>query len=126
MGCLGSTIKIFDVTDGTSNTFFYLELMNFAYHGRIDEGYGSNPFFFVNEAGQGYVMGTSNGKLSGVLPPNTEVGNDRGAESDHAGGVYAAFVDGHVSFVSNNVDTTLYFNLFSKAGGEPVNLGSLP
>lgn len=121
MGWLGSTVRIADVTDGSSNTFFFLELMNFAYHGRMDEGYGSNPFFFVQEAGQGYVMGTNNGKLSGVLPPNTEVGNDRGAESDHPGGVYASFVDGHVSFVSNSVNTVVFFDTFSRARGESVS-----
>src|SRR5947209_15770612 len=53
MAWLGSKVKMTDVKDGTANTFLFLELMNYAYHGRTDEGYGSNPFFFVNEAGQG-------------------------------------------------------------------------
>jgi prepilin-type N-terminal cleavage/methylation domain-containing protein len=118
MGWLGSQVRMNDVLDGTSNTFLFLEMMNFAYHGRIDEGFGSNPFFFVNEAGQGYVMGTNNGKLSGVLPPNTEIGNDRGSESDHTGGIFAAMADGHVVWVPNSVNTVIYFALFSRAGGE--------
>jgi len=118
MAWVGSKTKMSDVTDGTSNTFLFLELMNNAFHGRIDEGYGSNPFFFVTEAGQGYVQGSNNGQLSGVLPPNTEIGNDRGAESDHAGGIFAAMADGHVVWVPNNVDTRVYFNCFTRDGGE--------
>jgi prepilin-type N-terminal cleavage/methylation domain-containing protein len=122
MGWLGSHVKMTDVADGTSNTFLFLELMNYAFHGRTDQGFGSNPFFFVNEAGQGYVIGSSNGKLSGVLLPNTEISNDRGAESDHSpGGVFAALADGHVAWVPNSVDPVIYFALFSRAGGEVAN-----
>jgi prepilin-type N-terminal cleavage/methylation domain-containing protein len=120
MGWLGSRVRMAEVTDGTSNTFLFLEMMNYAYHGRIDEGYGSNPFFFVNEAGQGYVMATNNGKLSGVLPPNTEIDNDRGSESDHSGGIFAVMADGHVVWVPNAVDTTVYFDCFTRGGGEAV------
>src|SRR5262249_37853994 len=59
MAWLGSAVRITDVSDGTSNTFFFFDLMNFAYHGEIDEGFGSNPFLFVNEPGQGYVIASS-------------------------------------------------------------------
>jgi prepilin-type N-terminal cleavage/methylation domain-containing protein len=118
MGWLGSSVRILDVKDGTSNTFLFFDLMNYAEHGRIDYGKGSNPFFFVNEAGQGYVVGATNGKLTGVWPPNDETPNTRGAESDHRGGVFAACVDGHVSWVSNSVDTGVWLASFTRAGGE--------
>jgi prepilin-type N-terminal cleavage/methylation domain-containing protein len=121
MAYLGSHVRITDVTDGTSNTFLYLELCNYAAHGRTDEGYGSNPFFFVNEAGQGYVQASTNGALSGILLPNTGLDNDpndRGSESDHQGGLHVACVDGHVVFVPNGVNPTIYFEMFTRAGGE--------
>jgi len=133
MAWLGSQVSIHEVTDGTSNTFLFFDLMNYAYHGRIDEGFGSNPFFFVNEAGQGYVMAVSQGSatswatnLTYVLLPNTEVGNDRGAESDHAGGIFVALVDGHVTWVANNVDPNAYIAGFTRYAltGEPAEAGS--
>lgn len=120
---LGSRVRIADVSDGTSGTFMFLELTNFAFHGRMDEGFGSNPFFFVQEAGQGIVMGSSNGQLSGVIPPNTAVSNLRGAHSDHPGpGIHAALADGHVVWIPNNLNTTVYYNAFTRLGGEPTQI----
>jgi prepilin-type N-terminal cleavage/methylation domain-containing protein len=119
MAWLGSQCRMADVLDGTSTTFFFFDLMNYAYHGRIDYGYGSNPFFFVNEAGQGYVTGSTNGTVAGAWLPDDEASNLRGPESLHSpGGVYAAMVDGHVTWVPNSVNPTVYFNAFTRAGGE--------
>jgi prepilin-type N-terminal cleavage/methylation domain-containing protein len=122
MAWLGSKVTMNSVTDGTSNTFLFLELMSYAYHGRMDEGYGSNPFFFVQEAGQGYVTGSTNGKISGAFLPDDEVSNLRGPESDHFGGVFAAMADGHVGFVTNSVNPTVYLAAFTRAGGESAQI----
>jgi prepilin-type N-terminal cleavage/methylation domain-containing protein len=118
MAWLGSNVRMADVTDGTSNTFLFFDLMAYAEHGNIREGYGSNPFFFVSEPGQGYVVGSTNGTVDGYWPPNDETNNTRGAESDHAGGIYAAMVDGHVVWVSNGVSGAVYVAAFTRGGGE--------
>jgi prepilin-type N-terminal cleavage/methylation domain-containing protein len=122
MAWLGSSVTMNSVTDGTSNTFLFLELMNYAYHGRQDEGFGSNPFFFVQEAGQGYVTGSTNGKVSGAFLPDDEASNLRGPESDHINGVFVAMADGHVGFVTNSVNPTVFVAAFTRAGGEAVQI----
>jgi prepilin-type N-terminal cleavage/methylation domain-containing protein len=118
MAWLGSKVRMTDITDGTSNTFFFFDLMSYGYHGRMDFGFGSNPFFFVQEAGQGYVVGSTNGKVSGYWPPNDETSNHRGPESDHPGGVFAAMADGHVVFVRDSVTPAVYLAAFTRAFGE--------
>jgi hypothetical protein len=119
MAWLGSHVRMADVTDGTTNTFLFFDLMNYAMHGRIDFGFGSNPFFFVNEAGQGYVTGSTNGTVAGAWVPNDETPNRRGPESDHSpGGVFAAMVDGRVTWVPDSVTPSVYLAAFTRAGGE--------
>jgi len=138
MGWLGSKVTMTDVPDGTSNTFLFLELSNFAIHGRMSGGYattkgpsflfpdgtpipcGSNQFLFTQEAGQGIAMGSSNGKFDGVIAPNTEVDNLRGAASDYQGGLFVAFADGHVGWVNDRVDMTVWYACFTRNGGEPT------
>jgi prepilin-type N-terminal cleavage/methylation domain-containing protein len=119
MAWLGSKVRMTDVSDGTSNTFLFLELMNIAYHGRMDYGFGSNPFFFVQEAGQGIVTGSTNGTAAGAWLPNDETGNHRGPEGPHtARGVLAVMADGHVTWVPNSVNPAVYVAAFTRAGGE--------
>jgi prepilin-type N-terminal cleavage/methylation domain-containing protein len=121
MAWLGSKVPITQVLDGTSNTFLFFDLMNAAYHGRIDFGYGSNPFLFVNEAGQGYVTGSTNGTVAGAWLPNDETNNHRGPESDHSNGVFAAMADGHVTWVPNSVTPAVYLAAFTRNGGEVIS-----
>ena len=45
--------------------------------------------------------------------------------SSHPGGVQFAWCDGHVSFITDEVDTELYRDISTRAGGEAVNLSEL-
>jgi prepilin-type N-terminal cleavage/methylation domain-containing protein len=125
IGFLGSQVRISDIGDGTSNTFMILELMNGATHGEIDPSQGSNPYFFVNEPGQGYVIAASSSGVTAtntanVLVPNSEVYNHRGAEGPHFGGIFAVLCDGHVTWIPNSVNPWVYFTTFTRNGGEVV------
>jgi prepilin-type N-terminal cleavage/methylation domain-containing protein/prepilin-type processing-associated H-X9-DG protein len=49
---------------------------------------------------------------------NGELIKFRTASSEHAGGVFVAFVDGHVSFIANDIDGQNWFSMGTPAGGE--------
>lgn len=113
MGWVDSDVRIAGVTDGTSNTIFFAEQANYANQSWIPRESGANMTFFVHHPSQGYTDA-----VTPMNAPNTF--NKRGAESSHIGGCNFSFVDGHVQFISNNIDITTYRALFSRAGGEVI------
>ncbi len=113
MGWIHSTIRIAEVTDGTSSTFLIMEKAHFANQSWCSEGMGCNQFFWVHHQSQGFVYGTQ--------PPNSTLPNTRAASSAHPNGLHASFVDGHVSFISNGIDMASYRAMFSRRGEEVVN-----
>ena len=117
MGWVNSAVKIGDVTDGTSNTFLIMEKANFSNQSWCSQGYGCNEFFWVHHQSQGMVTTSE--------PPNYTVNNSRASEGPHTNGVLASYVDGHVSFVSNNISFQTYTALGTRAGGE-VLAGDAP
>lgn len=126
---VNASVRITDVTDGSSSTFLLLEEASFYDHSWLPDSTGSNHFMFVHHPSQGYIQQT---------PPNSSVFNNRSAMSFHGGanlsanvavtstvlkggdGVHAAMVDGHVIWVNNDVSTTVYQALFTRQGGETV------
>lgn len=110
MGFMNSKLKISDVTDGTSSTFFFVESVHYKNQSWVPRNKGFNQFFFVHHVSQGYA--------DGAQPMNTTLHNTRAAESAHVGGMNVAFVDGHVAFIRNSIDMTAYRAMFSRNGGE--------
>jgi hypothetical protein len=77
-------------------------------------GDGTNQFIWVHHPSQGYVTGDT--------PPNSTAFNNRAAHGPHTGGgVLAALGDGHVAWVSNDVDYLhVYRPMFTRSMGEVV------
>ncbi len=110
MGWVNSQVRIADVTDGTSSTFFIMEKAHFNNQSWCSDGMGCNQFFWVHHQSQGFVFGADS--------PNSTRPNTRAATSAHPQGLNASFVDGHVSWISNSIDQRTYRALFTRAGGE--------
>ncbi len=114
MGWINSTVKIADVTDGTSNTMHFGEKANWANQSWCFDGSGCNQFFWVHHQSQGLITASQ--------PPNwSRKGNSRAATSSHIGGVNVAFADGHVQFINNNIALATYSALGTRAGNEVVS-----
>ncbi len=116
IGYLNSKVRIAQIRDGTSNTFLMLEASHTNNHSWIPKDVGSNPFFFVHHASEGYVDGTA------LDLPNIVIYNNRAAFGHHGMGVLSVFSDAHTRFIGNNIDKTIYPALFSIDGKEPVSL----
>ncbi|MGY8769197.1 MAG: DUF1559 family PulG-like putative transporter [Pirellulales bacterium] len=103
-----------DVTDGSSNTMAFGE----TYNGHLDE------------VANIWTMGSRHQTLrTTVNPPNTKPGDpiftdpygpklNAAFASLHPGGVLFAFVDGHVSFVSETINLDTYKAMSTRSGGE--------
>jgi hypothetical protein len=78
----------------------YTQLNNIGCYANQTVSMGCNQFLWVHHQSQGLV--------SGWQPPNSTLPNTRAAISAHTGGLLASFVDGHVSFISNNIDMRTY------------------
>lgn len=111
---VNSRIRMGDIVDGTSSTLMFAELAHTTNHSWLDRNTGSNPFLFVHHPSEGYVDATAQD-----IPDNHSY-NNRAAESHHVGGVQAVFADGHLKFISDNIDTNTYIKLYSRNGGEVI------
>ena len=49
---------------------------------------------------------------------------DRAIQSRHPAGAHFAFVDGHVAFISENVDQIVLENLFNRKDGQDIPTGA--
>jgi prepilin-type N-terminal cleavage/methylation domain-containing protein len=117
-------VRLAEITDGTSNTFLFLEAGHYKNQSWLPALRGANPFLWVHHPSQGYVQVQSGAIIS---PPNDTQWNTRAAAGSHPGGVQATMGDGRVIFVTNHVDFfNIYQPTYTRAGGEALsgNLGN--
>ncbi|AWM36467.1 putative major pilin subunit [Gemmata obscuriglobus] len=117
IGWVNSKVRMTEVTDGTSNTFLFLEKAAWANQSWLDANQGANHFAWVHHPTQGMVTAREYGGGT-PFPPNATVYNNRAAVGSHTNGVLAAWVDGRVALVNNNIDFNAYQWMFTRAGGE--------
>jgi len=150
-----SWVKLAAVTDGTSSTVAYSESLRgpgSAGNYEVAVGTSTDVKHFMNDAGTGgscnapvaqaairMLSWFSGDFISGALgnaalPPNSKTMDCtfespaaawKTARSNHPGGVNAAFVDGHVAFVKDSVNTLTWRALGTRSGGEVVSADSV-
>jgi hypothetical protein len=118
IGWVNSEIQFKDITDGLSSTILFIESANFSSHNGVPADVGSNPFFWVDLNAPGYAASADPDGTP--APPNVTTFSNRGAHSDHPMGVQAAMVDGHVIWIPNSIDFSVYQALFTRSGGEVI------
>jgi hypothetical protein len=113
---LNSAVAEKDVKDGLTNTFMLLEFAHFGNHSWIDYDRGSNQFFWIHHTSQGYVVSSHHDGTP--TPPNDTSWNNRAAHSDHLGGIQTTMCDGHLVWISDNIDFAIYRAAFTRARSE--------
>jgi prepilin-type N-terminal cleavage/methylation domain-containing protein/prepilin-type processing-associated H-X9-DG protein len=140
-----SSIRIRDVTDGTSNTFLFGERSHLdPEFDRLALAVGSVAYPLRQWGAWASVFAAGGGSsfnhlLSATVPINYRVPADTSREaflaqagasnyrlyaygSGHPGGANFAFADGSVRFLSDQTDLTTLQALSTRAGGEVVNV----
>ena len=110
-----SRCDLASITDGTSHTFMVLELSSVSLSGANVQGFSANPFISVGHWSDGYGMFTHSG-VRNIAPNCLAYHEDtRTPRSFHPGGLNACLADGSVQFVSETVESNVYYATFTRA-----------
>jgi prepilin-type N-terminal cleavage/methylation domain-containing protein/prepilin-type processing-associated H-X9-DG protein len=133
---IDSSVRLADITDGTSNTFLFGERYHRdpefdRSHSVVWPGPGSSPLAGWSRWGNVLPGAGASVTLSTPVPINYRVppGGDSSTLQDrvcafgsgHPGGANFAFADGSVRFVSESIPLPLLQALSTRAGGEVVS-----
>jgi len=129
-----SIMRLNTIKDGTANTLLFIEDVGRPQHwvkGRRGPDNSNNGCGNFNVS-NGIVKGASWADPNNALPLHgftydglrcpgpcaINCTNNNEAYSFHTGGIVAAFADGHVQMLSENIDYSLYAELITARGGE--------
>lgn len=121
--CPLGAVNMRDITDGTTNTYLLAETREQNASVWIDGGVAAVAARRYDAANAPSYAGTE-------LPLNyrpyyaaggSGIDSDWGPSSQHTGGVHHLVGDGGVRFVSQNISSTLYAALVSRAGSESTD-----
>ena len=140
-----TTLRFADITDGLSNTLHVTESAGRPQIWRLGKQFGTVPVDQVNGGGWcrpateiaalvgsdasgtvfpgPYALNVTNGEDLGPTYPHPYYGVDGTGQiySFHSGGVNTLFVDGHVSFLTQNTSIRVLGRLVTRSGGETVS-----
>jgi prepilin-type N-terminal cleavage/methylation domain-containing protein/prepilin-type processing-associated H-X9-DG protein len=106
------TLRIGDITDGTSNTFLLGEVLGSR---TID-----NIWCHALDAVATCAIDPNARRADGTYYDPDDWANVYGFSSAHSGGLQFALADGSVRFINNSIQRALYRALATRAGGEVV------
>jgi prepilin-type N-terminal cleavage/methylation domain-containing protein len=136
------SIKIGDITDGSSNTLAFIEFSD-----ANPSGEGWSPYRSHRDATHAWAMGYFYHNCSGrtgdyaygarviskppnspyyrqyswnIKPPLVHTTTNAAAKSPHNGGVHILLSDGGVRFLSNSIDMNTFKDLADRSDGNPV------
>ena len=133
----GSSTSFSDITDGLSNTILAGEVPRHQWTGSIPAGQSATYWAPDHTNTDGWAVAGPNTLFeTGIYNPtagkwyNNDVGQlggfntyyDESAGSDHVGGANFAMADGSVSFLNENINSSVYMRLGAKADGEVAQL----
>jgi prepilin-type N-terminal cleavage/methylation domain-containing protein/prepilin-type processing-associated H-X9-DG protein len=108
------TVRMADITDGTSNTF----LLGEALASRCEENNWAHAFDVLATC----AIDPNATRADGTYYDPDNWPNTMGFSSLHPGGVQFAFADGSVHFIGNDIPRLIYRALSTRAGGEVAQL----
>jgi prepilin-type N-terminal cleavage/methylation domain-containing protein/prepilin-type processing-associated H-X9-DG protein len=128
-----STVRLSDVTDGTTNTLMSSEINLVPdnmigpgccegndLRGRYYNSYFGDTMFTTKQPPNTTLPDVTDLCINQPYAPCTESNSQalHYARSRHSGGVNAGLADGSVRFIANGVNAQVYLNLGTRAGGE--------
>jgi len=122
------TVKLSDMTDGTSSTLLMSEVImaandtDYDIRGDIlNDGWACTKFMTINTPNSGvdqicWCVDNGVNPPCNLLPGGSP--SQKSARSKHPGGVNASFADGHVQFIQDSISSATWRALGTMNGGE--------